>query len=102
VARASGYASATVSTSAHTLEERVEFLLRRDAEVQKSVNQLGQRVGNLEESLEREIASVREHLEGRIEDRLAEAHRDFQTARFFGVAALTVGLGLSTAGNLVH
>jgi hypothetical protein len=102
VTRASGHASATVSTSVQTLEEKVEFLLRRDAEAQSSMNQLGQRVGSLEETLEREVASVREHLEDRIEDRITEAHRDFQTARFFGVAALAVGLGLSTAGNLVR
>ena len=66
------------------------------------MNQLGQRVGSLEEALEREVASVPEHLEDRIEDRIAEAHRDFRTARFFGIAALALGLGLSTAGNLVR
>lgn len=29
------------------MEEKVEFLLRRDAEAQSSMNQLGQRVGSL-------------------------------------------------------
>jgi hypothetical protein len=91
-----------LSSQAQTLQEQVAFLLRRDAEAQRSMNELRQRVGSLEEALKREVASVQEHLEDRIEDRIAEAQRDFRTARFFGVAALAVGLGLSTAGNLVR
>jgi hypothetical protein len=98
----SGSASAVVSTGARTLEEKVEFLLRRDAEAQGHMNELVDRVKRLEQRLTREIDTLRAHLERQIDHRIAEVHRDYQTARFIGVAALVLGLGLSTAANLVH
>jgi hypothetical protein len=102
VMRFSGHASATVTTSAQTLEEKVDFLLRRDVDTQSNMNEIGRRLEKVENSLDREAVAVREHLEARIEDRLSETQRDFRTARFVGVAALAAGLGLSTAGNLVR
>ena len=60
------------------------------------------KVQTLELHRPRELEIARASLEGQIEDRIAEAHRVFQTARYIGVAALIIGLALSTAGNLVH
>jgi hypothetical protein len=97
----SGSASAVVSTGARTLEEKVEYLLRRDTEAQDHMNKLVDRVKSQEERLTRKIDTLRAYLEGHIDHRIAEVHRDYQTARFIGVAALVLGLGLSTAANLV-
>jgi hypothetical protein len=95
-------ASAVVSSGANTLEGKVEFLLRRDADAQQHMNKLVERVMDLEERVTRETDTLRHHAEGRIESRIEETQWEYRVVRWCGVGALVVGLGLSTAGNLVH
>jgi hypothetical protein len=95
-------ASAVVSSEATTLESKVEFLLRRDAEAQQHMNKLVERVMDLEERVARETEALRQHAEDRIESRIEETQWEYRVVRWWGVGALVAGLGLSTAGNLVH
>lgn len=98
----SGSASAVASTGASTLEERLAFLLRRDAEAQQHLNRLVERVKGLEDQLSRETGMLGTYVQNEIDYRIVAANRDYQVARIIGVVALAVGLGLSTAGNLIQ
>ncbi len=69
-AQTSGTVSAIKSSGAKTLEAKVEFLLTRDQEAQRGVTLLSNRLAQLENSVSRELTSLKDHVEGRIGERL--------------------------------
>jgi hypothetical protein len=83
-----------------TVEEKVEFLLRRDRERQEAFGGLAGRV----EDVERESVSRDDELGERMEKHVAEsldlAASRFRSIRLIGAVLLAIGLVLSTAGNL--
>jgi len=77
-------ASAAVSSGATTLEGKVEFLLRRDADAQHHMNKLVERVMDLEERVTGETDTLRQHAEGRIETRIEETQWEYRVVRWWG------------------
>lgn len=86
---------------AATLEERVEFLLARDQEAQRDMNDLQARVGGMERESPERLDTLRAELQSHVASEIAEADADYRAARVWGAVALAIGLGLSTAGNFI-
>jgi hypothetical protein len=98
---ARGRVSAAVSTGATVVEDQVAFLLRRDGETQQALNVIHDRLTTVEEDSPRRLAELRGEVETHIEERIAVAEAAFRPVRIIGTCALTIGLALSTAGNVV-
>jgi hypothetical protein len=96
-----GRISAIKSTGAATIEEKVEFLLRRDQEAQRDVNDLRGRVEDLEAETSRKLGELRDELMTRVADARTAAQADYRTARIGGTITLAIGLALTTIGNFV-
>jgi hypothetical protein len=77
-----------------TLEEQIEELRRVQGELEGKVNRLG-------DELRAEIARVRDHVLGRIDDRLAEERAVFRPLRLYGFAIALLGSSLLAAANLL-
>jgi hypothetical protein len=99
--RLGGSLATVTGMSATTLEDKVEWLLRRDQEAQKQVSDLSKRLGELESAMPERLAALNESLNAHVTDKIAEAQSDFRATRILGALALTVGLGLTTAATLM-
>jgi hypothetical protein len=91
-----------VMTSVGTVEQKVEFLLRRDEEAQHHVNELRERIKVLEGDVESGLETARAEMKDHVARALQTAHEAYLPLRIVGVIALAVGLGLVTAGNFVN
>lgn len=96
-----GDLSARVSTSATTLEEKVEYLLRRDQDVQARLEGHDRALRDLPARWQADIGDTaatlrQEHAEAL--DRLRERHL---RARLLGVGLLVIGIAVATWGNLI-
>jgi hypothetical protein len=100
-AKTSGSLAAIVSTGATTVDEKVEYLLRRDRETQQRVNDLAMRLENVEAAHPEDLAVLRDELHRHFEERLGEAQADYRAARIAGAALLMLGLGLTTGANFL-
>jgi hypothetical protein len=89
------------STGAKTLEEKVEFLVQRDQEAQRDVNELRDRLRGLERDTEAKLKGARGEMEDHVARALRAAHEAYLALRIVGVVALVIGLALVTAGNFV-
>jgi len=96
-----GSVSAVVSTGAKTLEDKVEYLLRRDRDAQRAFNDLAGRVSLLETESPRRLAELRGQMEEHVGRELTAALEVYRPLRIIGVVALVVGLGCVTAASLV-
>lgn len=84
---------------AATLEEKVDFLVRRDKEAQDRENALGHKIEDLEAELDQRVSTLRDEMEEHVADALRAAHEYHLPLRRLGVVLLIVGLGCATAGN---
>jgi hypothetical protein len=84
-----------------TLEEKVEYLLRRDQETQAQFDQVERTVSGLPVQWRADIQQASEALRGEQAQALAELRDRHMRARVAGVLLLAVGVCLATAGNLV-
>ena len=84
-----------------TLEEKVDFLLRRDKEAQRDVQALGHRLDDFEKAVGEKVDEAREAMAAHIARSLDAAHRAYLPLRRLGVVLLVVGLTMATAGNFV-
>lgn len=96
-----GHVSAFVSTSAESVEEKVEFLLRRDREHQQDIGELKRKVGELERESAKRLERLRADLEEQIRAEIAAAHGEYLPLRIVGAFALAAGLVCVTAGALM-
>lgn len=80
-----------------SLEEKVEFLLRRNQETQNAVNALSESVT----ATERHLDELRESLETYVADIVVSSQADYRPLRFLGTIVLLVGLVCVTAANFV-
>jgi hypothetical protein len=96
-----GRIAATKSTSALTIDEKVEFLLRRDQEAQRDVNDLRGSVADLEAETSRRLDEFRDELKTYVDNELVASEADYKIARIGGTIALAIGLTLTTIGNFV-
>ena len=94
-----GHATAIVGTSVTNVEERVEFLLRRDRETQQAMSDLSRLVSSISETSKRDLAALRDELKAHVTTELTAAQADFRAARIAGTVALAIGLALATGGN---
>jgi hypothetical protein len=91
----------TSMSSEATLEQKVEFLLRRDQESQHTENRLGERVRDVERELARQLNELRGAMVEHVDRRLTAAQADYRTAREIGTAALVLGLAMTTWANFI-
>lgn len=95
-----GRATSIKGTSATTLNEKVEWLLRRDQEAQRDFNDLAARVGDLASDVTQLLDALREELRGEIASKIAAAQADLRVVRIVGTALLIIGLVLTTIAAL--
>jgi hypothetical protein len=97
-----GSLSAVTSVAADAdLEQKVEFLLRRDREEQQEINTLSERFESLERESARRLDELREQMEEHVSSELSSALADYRPVRIVGAVAVAAGLGLATAGNFL-
>lgn len=84
-----------------TLEEKVEFLLRRSEEWQRAFADLERRLGELPDRWRADVAIVRSELEERIERRLTETQERYLAARRVGLICLLAGVACVAASNVL-
>ena len=95
-----GSARVSVSEGA-TLDEKVEYLLRRDEVVQERLETLHVSVSELPDRWQADIGAESARLREEHAAALAELRDEHKLARLIGVGLLFVGLVLATLGNLV-
>jgi len=97
-----GQLSGIVSTSSEgTLEQKVEYLLRRDEDAQRRANELEARLGRLESESPRRLAELREAMEEHVARELTAALEAYRPVRVAGTGALVLGLACVTAAALL-
>jgi hypothetical protein len=94
-------ASAVVSTGATTVEEKVEFLLRRDQEAQRHMNDVAKRLTELQGDVPQRLSALSDELKGHVAAGVAAAQADFRATRLLGSVALALGLVLTTWATLI-
>lgn len=104
IASASTVAGASIIVSPNaeaTLEERVEYLLRREQEAQKKSNECEGRLRAIEEQLPKRLDELRAETREHVTTSITAAESQYRQFRFIGAVALAVGLLLTTAGNFI-
>jgi len=97
-----GAASAFVSIAPDaTLEEKVEFLLRRNAEGQSALNSLSERFQAIEREAPQRLDELRDELKQHVRVQIDEAEASFRVARVLGTIAVAIGLTLATIANFL-
>ncbi len=84
-----------------SLEERVEFLIRRDEEAQQRENDHEARLTAIEGETPERLEELRSAMELHVADSLEAAHRAYRELRIFGAVLLALGLGCATAANFL-
>jgi hypothetical protein len=90
-----------VSTGATTIEEKVEYLLRRDQDVQRQASALADRLDRLEAESPERLAELRGDMETHVAYELSAALEAYRPLRIAGTIALTIGLVCVTLAALL-
>jgi hypothetical protein len=88
------------ATSATTLEDKVAFLLRRDEATQGALQELNDRVVELERETERRLDAEREETEAFVGEALAAQDARYRWARILGAVLLIAGLVCTAVATL--
>jgi hypothetical protein len=83
------------------IEQQVALLREHDKESRKAIDDLRDRLETLERGTSRRLEESRGAMEAHVAEALSAARAEYQALRIAGAILLVVGLGLSTAGNLV-
>jgi hypothetical protein len=86
--------------SAGTLEEKVAFLLRRDEWTQGAVQELNDRLAELEKETVRRLDVQREEVEEFVREEIAVEDARYRWARVLGAVLLFVGLVCTAVATL--
>jgi hypothetical protein len=84
-----------------SLDEKVAYLLSRDQDAQRVVNDLAGRVAAIETQLPGQLATLRDEMRTHVAAELAASEADYRPARIGGTIALAIGLVLVTVANFV-
>jgi hypothetical protein len=84
-----------------TLEGKVDYLLRRDQQVQDALERLNLSLEAMPGRWQAAIAETSETLRGEHSRALEQLREHHLQPRLLGILLLAVGVGLATAGNLV-
>jgi hypothetical protein len=90
-----------VSTSATTIDDKVEYLLRRDQDAQRQMSELAGRISNLEAETPRQLEDAQRRLERHVADALAAAQAEYRPLRIAGTVLLVVGLVCVTVATFI-
>ena len=103
-AAASSSATAEITTGLGlgTADEKLERLLPQFRETQREVRYLAARLDEVQRAGNAAREALRAEFEDKTEARIATAAAEARATRFLGAVLLVIGLGLSTAWNLVH
>lgn len=97
-----GHISAVVSTSnVGSVEDKVEYLLRRDQDAQRRLNEHDARLDRIEGETTERLAELRGEMETHVAHELSAAVEAYRPLRVVGTIALVVGLACVTAATLV-
>jgi hypothetical protein len=88
------------ATSAKTLEEKVAFLLRRDELTQTAMQELNDRLVELEKETRRRLDAQREEVEAFVREEIAVEDARYRWARVLGAVLLVVGLVCTAVATL--
>jgi hypothetical protein len=94
-------ATAIVSPGATTLEGKVEYLLRRDEDVQRRMTELTVRLGRLEAESPERLNELRQTMETHVARELSAALEAYRPLRVAGTIALVIGLACATLAALL-
>jgi hypothetical protein len=96
-----GHAAGLVhAPSAGTLEDKVAFLLGRDEATQGALQELNDRVVELEKETERRLDAEREAMEAFVGEALAAEDARYRWARILGAVLLVAGLVCTAVATL--
>jgi hypothetical protein len=84
-----------------TLEEKVEFLLKRDQEAQGDFNVLRGRIEDVESESSKRLDESQREIRTSFEGKLTAALQEYRSLRIVGVIALVVGLACATLANFI-
>jgi hypothetical protein len=84
-----------------SLEEKIEFLLRRDQEAQRDVNDLRTKLAAIEGNMPEQLEQLRWAMEEHVNEALIEAHRRYLPLRVIGAVALAAGLVCVTVATFL-
>jgi hypothetical protein len=97
-----GNISGIVSTSnVGSLEDKVEYLLRRDQDAQRRANELDARLDRIEAESTERLAELRGQMETHVARELTAAQEAYRPLRVAGTVALVIGLACVTAATLL-
>jgi hypothetical protein len=82
------------------LEDKVAFLLRRDEATQGALQELNDRVVELEKETERRLDAEREEMEAFVGEALAAEDARYRWARILGAVLLVAGLVCTAVATL--
>jgi hypothetical protein len=97
---AGSIAALVVSREEGTLEEKVDFLLRRDQDAQRRLNELEHRLDDLEAESPRRLDELRAAMEEHVAREVAAVLEAYRPLRIAGTIALFVGLVCITTATL--
>jgi hypothetical protein len=94
--------SGTVSVDpGASLEDRVNYLLRRDKAAQEKLGALDKRLRRMEEHVPKRFDELRAETEQHVADEINAAEWRYRPLRFVGALALGLGLALTTIANFL-
>jgi len=94
--------SGTVSVDpGASLEDRVNYLLRRDNATQEKVGVLDKRLRTMEENVPKRFDQLRAETERHVAGEISAAEWRYRPLRFVGALALGLGLALTTIANFL-
>ena len=94
-------AALVVSRSEGTLEQNVDFLLRRDQDAQRRENEMAERIDQLEADSRQRVDDARREMEQHVAGELADAGDEYRELRVVGTGALVLGLVLVTVATFI-
>jgi chromosome segregation ATPase len=83
------------------LEEKVEFLMRRNEEAQHAINRLNAEVESIKRQTDERFDEVHAGMTEHVSAVLAAVHGQYLPLRIVGTVAIALGLGLATWGNFL-
>ena len=84
-----------------SLEEKVEWVLRRDQEAQQEVNALTGRLADFEQASAKRLDELRAELRQDFDKRLVEEVEKYRPLRALGAVALAIGLACTIVVNFI-
>jgi hypothetical protein len=84
-----------------TLEQKVEYLIRRNEQAQQREDEYAARLAALESGTPEQLAELRRGMEFHVAESLAVARREYLPLRILGAFLLALGLACTTTANFV-